>query len=173
MRIERIWAMPNRSTFTIAPIKQLLAEEVPQGFLRNGDWIDPFAGNSSVANLSNDLNPNARSIYHQDALDFLAIWDNNSAMGCLYDPPYSMRQASECYQSYGKKYFDHHPTSMKYWSLCKNEIARIIKPGGKVICFGWTSQGIGKTRGFEMSRILLVPHGGSRNDTICTVEVKL
>jgi hypothetical protein len=23
-----------------------------------------------------------------------------------------------------------------------------------------------------MSRILLVPHGGSKNDTICTVEVK-
>ena len=24
----------------------------------------------------------------------------------------------------------------------------------------------------KMKRILLVPHGGSRNDTICTVEVK-
>ena len=52
-------------------------------------------------------------------------------------------------------------------------MARILKPGGKAICFGWNSMGLGKNRGFEMTRILLVPHGGSKNDTICTVEVKL
>ena len=33
--------------------------------------------------------------------------------------------------------------------------------------------GVGIKRGFEMTRILLVPHGGNKNDTICTVEVKL
>ena len=43
---------------------------------------------------------------------------------------------------------------------------------GKVLCFGWNSMGCGMKRGFDMKRILLVPHGGSRNDTICTVEVK-
>ena len=32
--------------------------------------------------------------------------------------------------------------------------------------------GIGKNRGFEMIEILLVPHGGSKNDTIVTVEQK-
>ena len=52
------------------------------------------------------------------------------------------------------------------------EIARILKLNGKVICFGWSSMGLGKNRGFEMTRILLVPHGGSKNDTICTVEIK-
>ena len=33
--------------------------------------------------------------------------------------------------------------------------------------------GLGKNRGFEMLEILLVPHGGSKNDTIVTVERKL
>ena len=42
----------------------------------------------------------------------------------------------------------------------------------KVITFGWNSGGIGKKYGFEIIRILLVPHGGWHNDTICTVEVK-
>jgi len=28
MKIERIWAMPNKWTFTIKPIKELLKEEV-------------------------------------------------------------------------------------------------------------------------------------------------
>jgi hypothetical protein len=32
--------------------------------------------------------------------------------------------------------------------------------------------GICKSRGFTMKRILLVPHGGAKNDTICTVEIK-
>ena len=44
---------------------------------------------------------------------------------------------------------------------------------GKVISFGWNTAGIGKTRGFEIKRTLIVPHGGSKNDTLCTVEIKL
>ena len=31
---------------------------------------------------------------------------------------------------------------------------------------------IGKKYGFEITRILVVAHGGRHNDTICTVEVK-
>ncbi len=39
--------------------------------------------------------------------------------------------------------------------------------------FGWNTGGLGKGRGFSLDRILLVPHGGTRNDTIVTVETKL
>lgn len=55
----------------------------------------------------------------------------------------------------------------------KKEISRIIKPNGKIITFGWNSGGVGKKYGFEIQRILLVPHGGWHNDTICVVEKKL
>ncbi len=58
------------------------------------------------------------------------------------------------------------------WANQKKEIARIVKVGGKVISFGWNSGGIGKKYGFEITRILLVPHGGHHNDTIVTVEEK-
>jgi len=51
---------------------------------------------------------------------------------------------------------------MGYWGDCKNEVARITK-----------KDGIGINRGFKMQEILLVPHGGSKNDTIVTVEKKL
>jgi len=53
-----------------------------------------------------------------------------------------------------------------------NEVARILKPNGKLIAFGWTSGGGAMSRGFEMQRILLVPHGSRKNDTIVTVEIK-
>ena len=32
--------------------------------------------------------------------------------------------------------------------------------------------GVGHKYGFDMTRVLLIPHGGHHNDTICTVEVK-
>ncbi len=156
MKIERVWAMPNRWTFTIKPIRELLAEEVTKG-----DWVDPFAGQngSKYAKFINDIEYDGT-----DALEFLKSLKGQYD-GVLYDPPYSITQA----RMYGKKEF----SSMKYWADCKNEIARLIKPGGKAICFGWSSMGIGKNRGFKMQRILLVPHGGSKNDTIATVEIKL
>ena len=49
---------------------------------------------------------------------------------------------------------------------------RILKTNGRVICCGWNTNGIGKTRGFEMTNILIVSHGGSKNDTLVTLEYK-
>ena len=173
IKIERVWAMPNKWTFTIKPIKKLLWEELCPGCKNNNDdrdryisgWCDPFAGNNSWAEIRNDINGKTDAQYNLDALSFLKRMYSNNFIGVLYDPPYSITQA----RMYGKKEF----SSMKYWADCKNEIARIIKPGGKAICFGWNSMGLGKNRGFEMTRILLVAHGGSKNDTIVTVETKL
>lgn len=54
-----------------------------------------------------------------------------------------------------------------------DQIQRILKPQGIVVCFGWNSNGVGKKRGFEMEEVLLVPHGGSKHDTIVTVERKI
>lgn len=160
--------MPNQWTFTILPIRELLKQEVSGGV-----WADPFAGKNSPAGITNDLRENMPTTHHLDALDFLKQLKTNSCDGVLFDPPYSITQAKHCYEGYGMDRLNTKPTSMKYWGDCKSEIARITKKGGKVICFGWNSMGIGKNRGFEMQRVLLVPHGGSKNDTIVTVETKL
>jgi tRNA1(Val) A37 N6-methylase TrmN6 len=166
MTIERKWAMPSRWTFTIKPIKELLIEEMTEGL-----WCDPFAGQNSPAQVTNDLNPENPATCHMDALDFLKAQPADHYDGVLFDPPYSPRQVQECYQQIGQKTVADH-TRADFWSHCKDEIARVTKPNGKVLCFGWNSMGICKSRGFSMKRILLVPHGGAKNDTICTVEVK-
>jgi hypothetical protein len=167
IKISRIWAMPNKWTFTIKPIANLINEEVT-----NGVWIDSFCGKYSPATITNDVNPEIPADYHLDALEFLKQMETESAKGVFFDPPYSITQASECYKKYGKEKLEINVSNMKYWAECKNEIARIIKSKGKVICCGWNSMGLGKGRGFKMNRILLVPHGGSKNDTIVTVEIK-
>lgn len=167
IRIERIWSMPNKNTFEIAPIKSLILEEVDLTLL----WIDPFASRNKIASITNDLNPVYDTEYHMDALDFLKMFDDESVDGVLYDPPYSPRQVSECYNDVGYN-VTWDTTKASFWGNHKREISRIVKKGGKVITFGWNSGGIGFKYGFEITRILLVPHGGWHNDTICTVEVK-
>lgn len=163
---DRRWAMPNSATFDIKPIRELLEREVSDGV-----WIDPFARNSKIASVTNDLDPKTDADYHLDAYDFLCRFDDESVDGVLFDPPYSPRQISECYNGIGLK-VGIEDTQASFWSKCKKQIARIVKRGGKVLCFGWNSGGIGKSNGFELIHILLVPHGGWHNDTIVTVEVK-
>ena len=172
MRIDRVWNMPSRWTFTIKPIKTLIEDEVGTPLFIKGSWIDPFAGKNSPAQETNDLNPRRNTKYHMEALDFLKMFSDKSVDGVLFDPPYSPRQVKECYEGIGLNCTSE-ATKQSFYSNSKNEMARIIKPGGKAICFGWNSMGLGKNRGFEMTRILLVAHGGSKNDTIVTVENKL
>jgi predicted methyltransferase len=122
--------------------------------------------------ITNDLDEDYDTDYHLDALDFLKQFEDESVDMILYDPPYSPRQVSECYKSLGMT-VNMQTTQASYWGNQKKEIARILKPGGKVITFGWNSGGIGKTKGMEIKNILMVAHGGWHNDTICTVEVKV
>lgn len=166
---EREWAMPSAWTFSILPIGDLVAEEVAN---HPGLWIDPFCGKCSPATVKNDLNPDIEADYHLEALDFLRQFQDESVDGAIFDPPYSLRQVSECYHNYGAGAFAK-DISMAWASRCKDEVARIIKPTGKAICCGWNSNGLGKQRGFVLERLLLVHHGGSKNDTIVTVECKL
>lgn len=148
--------MPNKWTFTIKPIAALLKEEINTN---KEIWLDPYAGNNSPAQYRNDLNEQTNAQDHEDALEWLK--KRNVADGVLLDPPYSLRQVSEHYKAAGIKVTGWH-TSAGYNSKLKDEVARIIRPGGKAICFGWNSMGLGKNRGFKMERILLVPHGGSK-----------
>lgn len=165
--IKRIWAMPNKNTFDIKPIKELILRH-----LTEGNWIDPFANNSKLVNTTNDLNPVYDTDYNLDAVDFLRLFGDSTVDGVLYDPPYSPRQVSECYKQVGLS-VNMQTTQASYWTNQKKEISRIVKLGGKVITCGWNSGGIGKKYGFEVVEILLVPHGGWHNDTIVTVEKKV
>lgn len=169
IQIERQWAMPNKNTFQIAPIKRLLWEEVD---LQHQRWLDPFANENKMATLTNDLNPRYDTDYHMDALDFLRMFNPGSVDGVLYDPPYSPRQVAEVYENIGKK-VTQETTKASFWSNHKKAISQVVRIGGTVISFGWNSGGMGKKYGFEIRRILLVPHGGQHNDTICTVETKV
>jgi hypothetical protein len=165
---NRVWEMPNSNTFDIKCINKLIRKYLKP----EHESVDPFANSNQIAKITNDLDPAYKTTYNMDALDFLKTLDDNTIDFLLYDPPYSPRQVSECYKKLGKT-VNMETTQSSFWGNLKKEIARIIKPCGYVISFGWNFNGIGKTKGFEIVEILNVAHGGQHNDTICTVERKV
>tara|TARA_R100000789_G_C2908216_1_gene122501 strand:- start:63 stop:512 length:450 start_codon:yes stop_codon:yes gene_type:complete len=147
IKFERHWCMPSHQTFSIKPFRDLIEKEL------GSEYIDPFP-----------------YPFKQDAVEYLKRIPSKLAECCVFDPPYSQRQLKEMYNDAGLSF--NHPMNSGYWAVCKKEIGRIMKSGGKVISFGWNTNGIGKKYGFKITKIVLVAHGSQHNDTIATVEIK-
>ncbi len=164
MNLSYAWAMPNKLTFEIKPIKDFIKSK--------GTAIDPFSNRRhKFAQIHNDIDTSKDVDYHMCALDFLKQFEDNSIDTLFYDPPYSLRQLKEVYSGIGISLNYDHTT--KFFSGVKNEISRIIKPNGWVYSFGWDSVGMGSNRGFQKTDLLIVCHGGSHHDTIALKEMKL
>lgn len=134
--------MPSDRPFSLSGVKRLLAKE------QEGDVFDAFPYGPKI-NIEDRIKAQATGSYDT----------------VLIDGPYSTRQAQEMYGIS----IDTRDLLMM-WTAVKREAARILKPGGKAICFGWNSNGVGKTRGFKLTRQANIPHGGQHNDTLITVE---
>ena len=129
MKLNRVWAMPNSNTFSIAPI----ADIVYRAIYGKRCVVDPFARNSHIATITNDLDPDTEATYHMDALEFLQQeLTTGEADVVLFDPPYSPRQVSECYKKVGRS-VNMETTQSSYWGNLKKEISRITKQGGTCI----------------------------------------
>lgn len=164
---QRVWAMPSAWTFTIHPVKAILEKYVGDG----KGWVDPFAGENSPAEFTNDHNPERKATYHMEARDFCAMLDGRYK-GVLFDPPYSFTQVKEHYQVMGQKPSKEY-TDMRFYEKVKSIMCEKIEKGGYAISFGWNTNGFGKARGFKIVEILAIAHGGSKSDTLVTVEIKL
>lgn len=160
--------MPNKWTFAVPVINALVTKYASDGL----GWVDPFAGQSKFAEYRNDLNPEHGQPYQQEALEFLQQFQSDRVQGCIFDPPYSLTQVSRSYKGMGLVFKGkENPTGG--FPKVRNAIAGLIPCGKHCISFGWNTVGMGIGRGFEIVEILIVCHGGNRNDTLCTVERKI
>lgn len=169
VNLSRIWAMPASETFDCLPIGEL----VKRYLVNSSISIDPFARNKRWATYTNDLNPETLAEYHMDALDFLVMLRGKGIKADLiiFDPPYSLRQAQECYEKFGKWIFEKTQNSIR-WTDEKAVCNDLLIPGGYFLYFGWNTNGMGKKYNCEIKELLVVAHGGGHNDTLCTVEIK-
>ncbi len=168
VRFSKTWAMPNHNTFSIKPIKEFVARWT----LGADVIVDPFARDSRVGTITNDLNPETDAQYHMKAEAFLncLLTQGVEADVVLYDPPYSPRQVSECYKIAGLE-VTQQDTQASFYTKAKDNIKPLVKDNGIVLSFGWNSTGVGK-EGFITEEIMLVSHGGAHNDTICVAQRK-
>lgn len=171
IKITRAWAMPNSKTFSIKPFKELI-EKYKKELPKDAIILDPFANGSKEGTITNDLDPEFDTDYHMNADDFLKMFEDNSVDMVLFDPPYTPTQVVTCYKKLGKT-VDWQSTSISFWTNMKKDIARILKPNGICLTFGFNSGGIGKKNGCEIEEILFVAHGSQHNDTFCVVDRKV
>lgn len=162
--------MPNAETFSIQPIAEFVARYLQSSKVS----IDPFARNKNLATWCNDLNPTTSAPFHMDAEDFCKAAYIRGAQVDLafFDPPYSPRQISECYKGIGREVTTKDTQNAALYKRVRDALDPLVIPGGIVLSFGWSSSGMGKTRGYEIVEILMVAHGGAHNDTICMAEIK-
>lgn len=169
IKFNRVWAMPNADTFSIPPIREFVSRYLAASKIS----VDPFARNCDLATLTNDLNPKTRAKRHLESWEFLNVLqaDGVSADLLLFDPPYSPRQMSECYDSVGIRASMQQTQNGALYKRTRDAAMGCLRRGATVLSFGWNSAGMGKERGFEIVEILMVAHGGAHNDTICIAEV--
>jgi len=172
VKFSRQWHMPNPNTFEIKPIAALLRR-----WLHGCNTIvDPFARDSKWATHANDLSPEYNTKFHMDAVEYLQMLLDDGMKGifeaALLDPPYSPRQMSEAYKGVGMKVGIKGTQNARLYKECKDRMKAMLKPEGIAITCGWNSNGFGKTRGFQLREVLLVPCGGAHNDYIVTAETK-
>lgn len=165
---SRAWCMPNHETFSIAPVRDLLRRHLSAGMV----IVDPFARDSDIATITNDLDIGTKAQHHMYADAFLRMLHEERGVradAVLFDPPYSPRQMAEVYRKVGLAGREVSQTAKLYKEV-RDGLDALLKPGGVAISFGWNSSGFGA--GYERVETLLVCHGAAHNDTICVVERK-
>lgn len=157
--MRRVCAQPSAWTFSILPIREWIDAHVSGA----DSIVDPFAGQSTIGTERNDLGQGG-----EDAPVWLARLSDAGRVFdvALFDPPYSPRQMAEVYASVGRTGMDISQNARLY-SACGREMARIVRPGGKCLRFGWCSSAPSPDD-WILRDMLVVCHGGAHNDTICT-----
>ena len=147
----------HRYTFKVRTIREWVESNC------RGYTLNLFAGFTElqIHELRNDIDIEALSEHHLDALDFAQQYEGTCFDTILLDPPYSYRKSMEMYK--GNK--------CSSFKRLKDSLCRLLNPYGQVITFGYHSVSMGMNRGFYVHKIAVFSHGGAIHDTIATVEI--
>lgn len=163
MKMSHMKTPIHRYTFNSKKLRIWVEDNV------EGRVLNLFAGKTKLSpiccikEVRNDISVEMPADFHFDAVWFCRTWSGDTFNTIILDPPYSYRKSMEKYK--GKV--------MSSFNQLKDEVVRILAPGGIVMTFGYHSVSMGKTRGFEVEQILVVSHGGAIHDTIGTIERKV
>ncbi len=164
MKFDYIKAPLNRYTFLIKPIREWV-EQNCEGIVLNlyGGKTRLNTNTNFTKEISNDLDETMPTDYHKDALQLVQEWNGGKFNTIVLDPPYAARKSMEMYGGRMASPFNQ----------LKDVLPTILENKGIIITFGYHSVSMGKIRGFEVEKILLISHGGAIHDTIATIERRI
>ena len=165
--LERVCQPLHRYTFKAPLIKEWVENHCIEG----ETILNLFAGMTRLREDLNeirvDLDIETNPHFCMDALTFVKLENEHSNSAkygtVILDPPYAYRKSMEKYKGIIASPF----------RQLKDEIVTLLSIGGRVITFGYHSSGMGAGRGFELTNVLLICHGGAQHDTIAIVEKKV
>jgi len=103
-----------------------------------GRVLNPFAGKTrldeykrGIEVVRNDLNPKRDADYHIDAAEIGEVFEDESFDVAVLDPPFDQTQSDEHYDGL-------HARDM---GEVRKEVAPLVKPGGRIVEFGWNLWG--------------------------------
>ena len=157
MILEYLKTPLNKYTFSIKPIRNWVETNA------KGRVLNLFAGKTKL-NLNEfrvDIDETMNADTFMNAYDFVKQCQEKFDT-IILDPPYAFRKSMEMYNGHKASKFN----------MVKDLLSNILNDDGIIITFGYHSVSMGKKRGFEQTKVLLMSHGGAIHDTIAVIERK-
>lgn len=145
----------RKYTFEAPKIKQWVEERC------YGKTLNLFSGNTKLNcnEVRVDCDKTMMADFYMDALKFAGETKEKFDV-IILDPPYSYRKSMEKYNG----------NIASPFRQLKDSIQKILKEKGRIITFGYHSTCMGNKRGFQLTEVCLICHGGAQHDTIAIVE---
>lgn len=150
--------MLSRWTFQYEPAREIVREHM------NGRVLNACAGKTKLQHdgeiVRNDLNPEMDADTNHDVAEIAEHFPPQSFDTILFDPPFDEKQAET-------KYDGLH--AMDVYAALEG-FNELVRPGGRVVCFGWNSWGMRSFAAFEREETTLLQRGPIHRDVIVTVD---
>ena len=148
----------GRWTFEYEPARELVES------LLAGRVLNACAGKTKLRHdaeiVRNDLNPDRDADTHHNVEEIAEFFPPQSFDTVVFDPPFDDHQADDKYDGIHAKNI--------YAAL--EGFETLVRPGGRVLTFGWNSWGMKSFSAFEREDTHLLQRGPVLRDVIVTVD---
>ena len=152
---------PNRWTFQSDKIRQWVEQRL------NRRVLNACAGKTKLDHdgevVRNDIDEQRDADLHVDVAEIADHFDRCSFDTIVFDPPFSEYQASTSYEG----------QEVGSVALAKRQLHELLKAGGTVIQFGFTTTCMPFALGYERESVAVFNTLGQMNDYLASVDRKL
>jgi len=156
---------PNRWTFQSDEIRRWVEQRL------TGRVLNACAGKTMLAHdhqiIRNDLDDDRDADLHVDVCEIADHFDRESFDTILYDPPFSENQANRSYELEGGE-----AVVAGNDAVAKRQFDQLLKPGGRVIQFGYTTTCMPAAMGYERREVAVWNTLGRMNDYLSVIDEK-